>query len=259
MLADDGLTGVQARSLADQRRQAAADLLGASAAPMTRLDSAPRAYVLRTPAGALARHAQLLTPTPREPRAEVTPAPEGGWWVDVACRDQPGLLASITGVLADQGFAVDDAVLATWPDGIVLDAFRVAGPARPDASTIETGLSAALAGSISSPPLEDAEVSFDGAASPWHTLCEVVISDRPGVLHALAAAFAGAGIEVRSAQVSSHDGLVIDRFEVTDRAGAKLGTDDEERFRELLKAGVSARRRRFGRRLAVRTATPVAS
>jgi hypothetical protein len=57
--------------------------------------------------------------------------------------------------------------------------------------------------------------------------------------------------------VSSHDGLVIDRFEVTDRAGAKLGPDDEERVRQLLRAGVAAKRRRFGRGLAVRMVAAV--
>ena len=62
-------------------------------------------------------------------------------------------------------------------------------------------------------------------------MCEVRCTDRPGLLHALATAFAAAGVEVRPAQVSAHDGLVIDRFEVTDRDGAKLSDDDVERFR----------------------------
>jgi Kef-type K+ transport system membrane component KefB len=257
VLADDGLSGVQARSLAEQRRTLAAERLPGDAAAVERLQAAPRAYVLRTPPDALARHAQLLTPPPREPRVEVTEAPEGGFWVNVACRDQPGLLASITAVLAGLDLAVDDAVLATWPDGLVLDAFRVIGPDAPVAAVVEAALIAALGAPISSPPLVDADVSFDGSGSPWHTLCEVVAPDGPGVLHALAAAFAGAGVEVRSAQVSSHDGLVIDRFEVTDRAGAKLGPDDEERVRQLLRAGVAAKRRRFGRGLAVRMVAAV--
>jgi [protein-PII] uridylyltransferase len=187
----------------------------------------------------------------------VSPAADGGWWIDVAWRDQPGVLATITGVLADQGLAVDDAVLATWEDGVVLDAFRVMADGAPDPGAVQAALATAIEGSIASPPLVDAEVTFDGAASPWHTLCEVVVPDRPGVLHALAAAFAGAGIEVRSAQASAHDGVVIDRFEVTDRDGAKLAAGEQERFCELLRGGVSAKRRRFGRRLAVRAAAPV--
>lgn len=253
VLTDDQLTGVQARSLADQRRRVAADHLSGRPRALARLEAAPRAYVLRTPPEALARHAVLLDPPPGPLRVEVTPAAEGGWWVDVACRDQPGLLASLTGVLAAHELSVADAVLATWDDDVVLDAFRVLGPVTPDAGDVQEALAGAVGGPIASPPLVDAEVAFDGSASPWHTLCEVIVSDRPGVLHALAAAFAGAGIEVRSAQVSSHDGLVIDRFEVTDRNGGKLSDELEQRFCDLLHGGVSARRRRFGRRLVVRT------
>ena len=75
---------------------------------------------------------------------------------------------------------------------------------------------------MSSPPIADAEVSVDSGASPWHSVCEIRCTDRPGLLHAFATAFAAAKIEVRAAQVTAHDGLVIDRFEVTDRDGAKL-------------------------------------
>jgi Kef-type K+ transport system membrane component KefB/predicted amino acid-binding ACT domain protein len=259
VLSDDRLSGVEARSLADQHRQSAAGLLAGSPRALARLDAAPQAYVLRTPAEVLARHARLLERSGRAPHVDVTSVADGEWWVDVACRDQPGLLAAVTGVLADQGLAVDDAVLATWDDGVVLDGFRVLGSTAPDPSAIEAALAAALDAPITSSPIEDAEVTFDGAASPWHTLCEVIVSDRPGVLHALAAAFAGAGIEVRAAQVTSQGGLVIDRFEVTDRSGSKLTADDERRFRELLRAGVAAKRRRLGRGLTVRSLVPIVS
>ena len=162
-------------------------------------------------------------------------------------------------MLDEQRLAVDEAVLATWDDGVVLDSFRVLAPDPPEPAAIQAALVRAIGGPIASPPIEDAEVTFDGAASPWHTLCEVVVSDRPGVLHAVAAAFAGAGIEVRAAQVSSHDGLVIDRFEVTDRSGGKLSAGHEQRFRDLLGAGVAAKRRRLGRRLVVRSVVPIVS
>ena len=222
---------------------------------MQRLATAPRAYVLRTPPEAMARHARLLDPPPHRLRIETTSATTGRAWVDVACRDQPGLLASITQAFAGQGLTISDAVLAVWEDDVVLDAFLVEPTESLDESALTEAIAAALDGPLSSPPLPDAEVTFDGSASPWHTLCEVVLADRLGVLHAVAAAFAGAGIEVRAAQVTSHDGLVIDRFDVTDRDGAKLTPELEERFRELLRRGVSAKRRRFSRRLAVRAAT----
>ena len=141
---------------------------------------------------------------------------------------------------------------------MVLDSFHVESETAPDAGALAHALRTELAGPIEATPLVDAEVRFDGSASPWHTVCEVVVDDAPGVLHAIAAAFAGAGIEVRAAQVSSHGGLVIDRFEVTDATGGKISEESERRFRDLLRSGVSARRRRFGRRLLVRTMLPLA-
>lgn len=252
VLADDELSGEQARSLADQRRHGALALVAGRPGAVTRLTAAPHAYVLRTPPEALARHALLLERPPGHPRIMVSAAEDGHWWVDVATRDQLGLLAAITHTLGGESLPVVDAVLATWEDGVVLDAFLVSSPTAPDPETLVASLTEALAGPVSSPPLPDAEVSFNGAASPWHTICEVVVADRAGVLHAVAAAFTASGIEVRSAQASSHDGLVIDRFEVTDHAGAKLGPELEGRFREHLRSGLVARRRRFGRRLTAR-------
>ena len=57
---------------------------------------------------------------------------------------------------------------------------------------------------------------------------------------------------MKSANVSAHDGLVIDRFEVTDQDGAKLSPEEVDRVRDLVRTGAIARRRRFGRRLSVR-------
>jgi len=65
---------------ADRRKADAAALLADQPGARERLDLAPRAYVLRTPTVALARHARLLDPPPvRHPRVTVTgsrPFPE---------------------------------------------------------------------------------------------------------------------------------------------------------------------------------------
>ena len=252
-LAEDGLAGGGARALAERRKAKAADLIPGSPGALERLESAPRAYLLRTPSTALARHAALLDPKPAvHPRVAATRAEEVGWWVDVAWHDDAGRLAAITKVLADLGLVVDDAVLATWPDGAVLDSFHVPLGARPDPEALSAAIAAAADQPMSSPAIADAEVSVDSGASPWHSVCEIRCTDRPGLLHAFATAFAAAKIEVRAAQVTAHDGLVIDRFEVTDRDGAKLSADDVERLTGMIRGGVTARRRRFSRRLVVR-------
>jgi Kef-type K+ transport system membrane component KefB/predicted amino acid-binding ACT domain protein len=247
VLADESEAGTGARSLADQRRRAAAELVGGGRGVRSRVESAPRAYVLRTSPEAVARHARLLDPPPGAPRVESRPSDDERTWIDVAGRDRPGVLAAIARVLADHELAVEEAVLARWPDGAVLDSFRVDG-AVPAAAALAEEIARSLDEPLSAPPLLDAEVSFDATASPWHTVVEVVAGDRPGVLHTVSSALAGAGIEVRSAQLSSVDGLVIDRLEVTDRQGGKVGIDAQERFRHLLAHGVEPRRARFGRR-----------
>ena len=113
VLRDEDLASAEARSLADQHRQAAAALLRGRDRALERLASAPRAYVLRTSAEALARHAVLLGSPGTTPYVEVTADADAGWWVDVATRDEPGLLASITAVLAHHDLAVTDSILAS--------------------------------------------------------------------------------------------------------------------------------------------------
>ena len=257
-LEHDELAGHEARHLVEVRKLEAAALLLGEPGAQDRLSHAPRAYVIRTPSVALARHARLLHPPPaRDARVAVTAVPEGGWWVDVAWQDHPGLLAAITRVLASFGLSVHDATLATWPDDSVLDAFRVTGTEEPAAEGLRTAIATSLDGALVSEPVPDAEVDVDSTASPWHSVCEIRATDRPGLLHAIATTFAAAGVNVRSAQMSSRDDLVIDRFEVTDADGAKLSKTTAARLRELLHHGVTAKRRRFGRRLAVKAGAGV--
>ena len=159
------------------------------------------------------------------------------WRVEVAARDRPGLLAVISGVLADHGLDILDAVVATWPDGGALDSFRVRraqlNPARLTPDELEkiappepTALEADITGAFNIPlevlPNPDADVRFDDDASPWYTLCEVRSPDRRGLLHNLTAGIASAGADVHSAHLVTISGLAVDRFELTDRDGHKL-------------------------------------
>ena len=61
----------------------------------------------------------------------------------MAWQDEPGRLAAITKVLADHQLVVDDGVLATWPDGAVLDSFHVPLGSRPDAAALAEDIKAA--------------------------------------------------------------------------------------------------------------------
>ncbi len=242
-LGDDGLTGAYARDVIDDRKQEALTVLEGEAA--ARVESAPRAYVLRQPASALARQAELLRRPVTRDEVRVRAVELGGSWaLDVAARDRRGLLAHVTGVLVSHQLSVSEAVVATWPDGVALEAFRVTGP-TPDTETIATHIRASFATPLVSSPLDAFTLDFDQAASPWHTACDIAAPDQPGLLHTVATAFAASDVEVVSATIGAVDGTADDRFELVDLNGHKLSPDHESTIREFLASGVTSRRSWF--------------
>jgi [protein-PII] uridylyltransferase len=229
---------------------------------------APRAYLLSQDVAKIARGASLLSRLPDrgEARVAVYAFEPEEWEIDVASRDRPALLARVSGVLADHGLDVLDAVVATWGDGGALESFRVRrsasepprpgpgpGPgqleaaAPPDRARLEAAMVAAFDEPLSCAPNPDAEISFDDAGSPWYTLCEVRSPDRRGLLHTITVGIASANASVHSARLDTVEGLAVDRFELTDATGRKLDREMKEAVRNAVLGGVTPRRRRFGR------------
>ena len=175
-------------------------------------------------------------------------APDGPahWRIELVAVDRIGLLSRAASALNELGFDIADAVVCTWPDGSALTSFGVRRAEPPLADEVVERARVALARELSTEPIDDAGLTWNDAASPWHTLCSVV---RPGLLHAITSAFAAAGASVHSAKISTRDGVVDDTFELTDLTGGKLGDDVKEQVASLLRSGVRARRaRRFGAR-----------
>lgn len=251
VLEQPGLTGLDARNLVERRRAEAMRLADGSAPALDRIRHAPRAYLLAEDAQDVARQAALLEPLPGRGRARVAVSTvEAGWWrVEVASRDRPGLLAAVSGVLAEHGLDVADAVVATWGDGAALESFRVRceGTAAPDPGRLEAAIGDAFDRPLTSPANPEAEVSFDDAGSPWYTLCEVRSADRPGLLHTITVGLASVGASVHSARLETVDRRAVDRFSLTDATGRKLDRAAKDAARAAILGGVSARRRRFAR------------
>jgi Kef-type K+ transport system membrane component KefB len=247
------LTGLEARNLVERRRAEAMRAAGDDPAVGQRIAQAPRTYLLAQDAVDIARQAALLEPLPPPGRArvgasrieEARTASGREWRVEVASRDRPGLLATVSGVLSDSGLSVQDAVVATWGDGGALDAFRVLPTTRtpPDAEALTAAIVEAFKRPLAAPPTPGAEVVFDDDASPWYTLCEVRCVDCPGLLHAITVGFASAGVDVHSARVRTVEGQAVDRFEVTDRNGRKLGEPAKRAVIEAVTGGVRTGRR----------------
>lgn len=240
------LNGPDALTLLDRTRDRALALVADGPAFSDRIAAAPLAYLLSEEPAAVVRHVQLLEPRPQHKvfRVGITQESAAVWRVEIGARDQLGLLALVTGVLERAQLDVVDAVLATWGDGAALQAFRVrtgiVGVA-PDKDSLIRALAEAQNQDLVAPPVSDASVVFDDAGSPWHTIAEVRATDRRGLLHALAVAFAAAGADVHAARITTNDHMALDRFDLTDRTGRKLGDETKAAVRMALANGVEAR------------------
>jgi [protein-PII] uridylyltransferase len=240
--------GAEHRDQVEGRRAAVTRLVVGNPAAAARVATSPPGYLLAHDSGDIARHCKLLShlPAPGEVRAVVTPGRgRGEWHLDVTSRDRPGLLAAFTGVLAGSGLDVVQAVLATWADGGALEAFVIRSADPPDAGVLQDAFEASLDKPLSSPPVPEAQVTFDDVVSALYTRCDVRARDRPGLLHAVAVAIASAGADVHAARVTTVDGVARDRFDLSDSAGNKLDATLKEAIRAGVRGGLT--RSRLGR------------
>ena len=226
------------------------------------LAALPERYFDATPPEDALRHALLLRRARHFPIAAVLRRTlEGHAEVHVAASDAPGLLATWSGVLAAHGLDILSARIASTADGYALDVFEVRGRAgrsveRTRWRRARADLVAAARGKLDVPsllarrrggkvlhralPPVATRVSVDNRASQRFTVVDVRGEDRLGLLHDLAAALAGARLEIGVAKVSTEANRAIDSFYVT-RGGSKLTDPDEvEALRAQLAAAVPA-------------------
>jgi [protein-PII] uridylyltransferase len=204
-----------------------------------------------------------------EPAVVVAPR-DGFAVVTIAALDQPGLLATTTGVLALQGLGVRSASAGDGGGGVAVGRFDVeveveaetASEARFGddvatvlASRIEGDLRAALAGELSLEPRLAARdrqyagsrsrraprppavaVLIDNESSARATVVEVRAPDSHGLLHRAALALAECGLDVVSARANTLGHEVVDVFYVRDAGtGARLDASQCERVDERLR------------------------
>jgi [protein-PII] uridylyltransferase len=162
--------------------------------------------------------------------------------ITVIAPDRAGLLADIAGVLAGVRLSVRSALVRTvaTPGGdIAVDTWWVdSGRGDPPAAaTLETALRRLAAGDTSVlEPLARREAGYRvplGAparprvvllpgASVEATVLEVRAADRPGLMHAIGAALAAVGVDLRSAHVATHAGQAVDVLYVCEPGGGRL-------------------------------------
>ncbi|MFP5218692.1 MAG: [protein-PII] uridylyltransferase [Actinomycetes bacterium] len=161
--------------------------------------------------------------------------------VTVVAPDRPGLLSVAAGVLALHRLDVRSAEAgARGPTAFTV--FRVAPRygAMPDWTVVQDDLRAALAGRLplaerlaareaayrrpGPPPAPPTVRLLDDVASAA-TVVEVRAADGMGVLHRITAALEGAGLDVRSAHISTLGADVVDAFYVVGADGRPVSDD----------------------------------
>lgn len=217
-------------SLESVRRSEALELAGSLAAK-ERIENTPTQHLLAHEPSTLARHASLVEPMTAsgKVRVEVNSTSASDMWIiDIATRDQRGLLARLCAALNDEGLEITSAAIATWADGAVLDTFTVRCPIQPDAHRITTAAEKRLARRFSRSSLTSQSLPFtvkltlDNSSNPWHSVVVVTGVDQPGVLQEIASAFAHARIDVHHARINTDGSAITDRFEVSTRKGRKI-------------------------------------
>ncbi len=226
------------------------------------LGSLPDRYFDGTPTRDALRHALLLRRARRVPlTAVLRRMKEGHAEVHVAAPDAPGLLATWSGVLAAHGLDILSARIVSTADGYALDVFEVRGRSgQPVERTrwrrARADLVAAALGKLDVPallarrrggkvlhralPPVATRVSVDNRASQRFTVVDVRGEDRLGLLHDLAAALAGAQLEIAVAKVATEANRAIDSFYVTRRGSKLTDPGDVDALRGQLAAAVPA-------------------
>jgi len=172
--------------------------------------------------------------------------------VTVVARDRPGLLATVTGVLALHGLNVRSADVSGEGD-FAVELFLVE-PSRgrwPDWKLVADEIDATLRGTLpleqrlaqqaqayaaehraTSPRPIPTEVTALEAASTTSTVIEIRAPDAVGLLYRITSALFALDLDVVAARVSTFGNEVVDAFYVRDRASGSKITDGE-RIRRL--------------------------
>ena len=232
-----GLTGREAANLVNRHLARAAALIADQPSAAALLEHVPRRCVLVTPPTVLAAQASCLARLDGRARFEVSSDDDGERLLVFAGRDQPGLLARTTAVLGMAGVEITRAWCTTWPRAMAVQAFKVMPPGPPSTRTLVASLKAIATTVLTSPPLPEADVSFDLTASPSYGLCRVDMEARPDALHLLAVAIASARVSIAWAHVDPAGPRTTLSFGLTGRHGDKLSAALAEAVAERIRVG----------------------
>jgi [protein-PII] uridylyltransferase len=157
--------------------------------------------------------------------------------VTVVAPDAPGLLSLSAGVLALHRLDVRSAsVFSRGPTAVTVFRVEPRFGSLPDWAVVQGDLRRALSGDLDLPAVlasREAAYARPGGSEPsvrvlddvsdTATVVEVRAADALGVLHRITGALASAGLDVRTAHISTLAADVVDAFYVVGPDGGKLG------------------------------------
>jgi len=200
------------------------------------LEGMPPDYLARFGPELVAQHLRVSHPIVGEGQIRINVLPGAPVsTIITAARDRPGLLATVTGVLAIHNLSVLEARVVTRTDGVALDTFRVQDSLGSDMigqgrwPGVRESLEKAIAGQIDlEARLADKRAAYGRPLllsspevrvhkRPGGLTIDIRAADRVGLLHDLAAAMAALGLEVNLAKVDTRGGEALDVFEVRNR------------------------------------------
>jgi [protein-PII] uridylyltransferase len=178
---------------------------------------------------------------------------EGCEEITVVARDEPGLFAKISGVLAANYLNILSAQISTWENGVAVDAFRVQNLIDESVfearrwNKIQKDMDQVLEGAVPvnslvegmatplfqkySPSRLATRVEVDNGESDFYTIIDIYTHDRPGLLYRITQKLFELGVSIAMARISTKVDQVVDAFYVQDLSGAKI---QEEKFVEKI-------------------------
>ncbi|WP_051261931.1 HD domain-containing protein [Desulfovibrio inopinatus] len=178
----------------------------------------------------------------------------GGWRMEAAGRNDPGLFAALCGCLALHNIDIRSADVYVWRDDTVIVSFITSAPVdahsvEEDAEHIARSVKYSLTGKLSldyrlsqkrnsplciAPPrLGDDSITIrvDNDATELFTLIEVEAPDRLGLLYDIAQVLTSLRLDIHTAKAATYGDRVRDVFTVRDMEGRKI--HDAEQLREI--------------------------
>jgi [protein-PII] uridylyltransferase len=228
----------------------------------TFLEGLPRRYLRTHPVDEILRHFEMSGRLGQDPVQLALKRTRHWYELTVVTKDRPRLFSTVAGALAACGMNIGKAGAFSNASGTVVDIFSFTDRYRalemnlPAWERFKSTVHDVLSGKRDLKRMlrerlemekdqpeksgETPRIQFDSECSAHSTLIEIVTQDQPGLLYRISSVFAQQECNIDIALIDTEGQTAIDVFYLT-TAGGKLSTEHQERLRQSLVSGISAK------------------